>query len=134
MLYSSDRLILSRGWDAVMENLKPEIYRERLIIEGFYSVSLDEDFLKNFLLSLSEMLRMKVIAGPFIFSPDSYSTLHHGLGGFMAWAESGVAFYSWSHHRFFTLDIYSCKPFNMQHVLDYARERLKSPRMVWKRI
>lgn len=117
-----------------MENLKPEIQRERLIIEGFYEVDLDEGFLKNFLHGLSETLHMKVIAGPFIFSPDKFSTLHHGLGGFMAWAESGVAFYSWSHHRFFSLDIYSCKTFNIQQTLDYAREKLKCPRMVWKKI
>lgn len=117
-----------------LENLKPEIHRERLIIEGFYNISLNEEFLKNFLHGLSEKLCMKVIAGPFMFSPDNYSSLHHGLGGFMAWAESGVAFYSWSHHKFFTLDIYSCKPFNMQHTLDYVREKLQSPRMVWKKI
>lgn len=116
------------------KNLKPEIQRERLIIEGFYEVSLSEEFLKNFFQGLSEALKMKVIAGPFIFSPDKFSELHHGIGGFMAWAESGIAFYSWRDHKFFTLDIYSCKTFNTQQAIEYIKEKLKSPQIAWKKI
>ncbi|MBS7660230.1 MAG: S-adenosylmethionine decarboxylase [Candidatus Bathyarchaeia archaeon] len=116
------------------KNLKPEIPRERLIIEGFYEANINEEFLKNFLQGLSETLKMKVIAGPFIFSPDRFSTLHHGIGGFMAWAESGVALYSWRDHKFFTIDIYSCKAFNMQQAIEYVKEKLKSPQIVWKKI
>ncbi|MBS7612760.1 S-adenosylmethionine decarboxylase [Candidatus Bathyarchaeota archaeon] len=117
-----------------MENLKPEIQRERLIIEGFYDVSLSQEFLKNFLIGLSKTLDMKVIAGPYLFSPNSFSKLHHGLGGFMAWAESGVTFYSWGPHKFFTLDIYSCKAFDTKLALEYVKKKLKCPRMVWERI
>ncbi len=87
----------------------PEIYRERLIAEGFYEVNISEGFLKDFLVEFSKILGMKIIAGPFIFSPDKFSLFHRGMGGFIAWAESGVAFYSWSDHKFFTLDVYSCK-------------------------
>jgi len=117
-----------------MKNLKPEILRERLIIEGFYEVVLDEEFLKNFLLKMSSALDLKPIAGPLIFSPDRFSELHHGLGGFLAWAESGVAFYSWSEHKFFTLDIYSCKSLNVNMVLDYVKRELKCKTLEWQKI
>jgi len=117
-----------------MKNLKPEILRERLIIEGFYEVVLDEEFLKNFLLKMSSALKLKPIASPLIFSPDRFSELHHGLGGFLAWAESGVAFYSWSEHKFFTLDIYSCKSLNVNMVLDYVKRELKCKTLEWQKI
>lgn len=117
-----------------MKNLKPEILRERLIIEGFYEACIDEKFLKNFLLKMSDTLRLKPIAGPFIFSPDKFSELHHGIGGFLAWAESGVAFYSWSEHKFFTLDIYSCKPLNVNTVLGYVKRELKCETLEWQKI
>ncbi|MGQ9545379.1 MAG: S-adenosylmethionine decarboxylase, partial [Candidatus Bathycorpusculaceae bacterium] len=108
-----------------MKNLRPEIYRERLLIEGIYRVCLDEVFLEHFLKGLSEAVGMKLIAGPYIFSPDKFSELHHGLGGFVAWAESGVAFYSWSRYRFFTLDVYSCKPLDVDQLLAYVKSKLQ---------
>jgi S-adenosylmethionine decarboxylase len=117
-----------------MKNLKPEIHRERLIVEGFYGVEMSEDFLRGFLIGLSEALGMKVIAGPFTFSPDRFSLIHRGLGGFMAWAESGVAFYSWSDHKFFTLDVYTCKALDVQSVVEYVKRELRCSDIVWQKI
>lgn len=117
-----------------MKNLKPEIYRERLVVEGYYRVYLDGGFLEHFLEGLGEAVGMKLIAGPYIFSPDKFTELHHGLGGFVAWAESGVVFYSWSGHRFFTLDVYSCKPFHVDRVLAYVRGKLQCEQIVWCKV
>jgi S-adenosylmethionine decarboxylase len=117
-----------------MKNLKPEIHRERLIVEGFYGVEMSKDFLKGFLIGLSKALGMKVIAGPFIFSPDRFSLIHRGLGGFMAWAESGVAFYSWSDYKFFTLDIYTCKTLDVQNAIEYVKRKLKCNDIVWQKV
>jgi S-adenosylmethionine decarboxylase len=117
-----------------MKNLKPEIHRERLIIEGFYRVEMSEGFLEGFLIGLSKALGMKVIAGPFIFSPDRFSLIHRGLGGFMAWAESGVAFYSWSDYKFFTLDIYTCKTLDVQNAIEYVKRKLKCNDIVWQKV
>jgi S-adenosylmethionine decarboxylase len=117
-----------------MKNLKPEIHRERLIIEGFYRVEMSEGFLEGFLIGLSKALGMKVIAGPFIFSPDRFSLIHRGLGGFMAWAESGVAFYSWSDYKFFTLDIYTCKILDVQNAIEYVKRKLKCNDIVWQKV
>jgi S-adenosylmethionine/arginine decarboxylase-like enzyme len=52
----------------------------------------------------------------------------------MAWAESGVAFYSWSDHKFFTLDVYTCKALDVQSVLEYIKEKLKCSDIVWQKI
>jgi len=117
-----------------MRNLMPQITRKRFIVEGFYNVDLDEDFLRSFLVGLSRRLGMTIIAGPLIFSPDKYSRLHHGLGGFVAWTESGCAFYSWSQYKFFTLDIYSCKDFDEDAVLSYVKDALKCSQIVWHRV
>ena len=107
-----------------MKNLKPEIYRQRLIVEGFYTVEVTEDFVRDFLKGLGEELGMRPIGEPYVFSPDAISDLHHGLGGFMAWAESGVALYTWSAHKFFTVDIYTCKPFAVDAAVKYVVGRL----------
>ena len=118
-----------------LKNLKPEIYRERVIVEGFYNLSsLDEEWVDHFLRGLSKAMGMKIITGPLIFSPDKFSDLHHGVGGFVAWVASGVSFYSWHAHRFFTLDIYSCKPLDVEHLLSYVMGMVLSDNIVWCRV
>jgi len=118
-----------------LRNLKPEIYRERVIVEGFYSLSsLDERWVDRFLRGLSKEMGMKIIAGPIIFSPDKFSDLHHGVGGFVAWVASGVSFYSWGVHRFFTLDVYSCRPLSVERLLSYVRGMMLSDEIVWCRV
>jgi hypothetical protein len=59
-----------------MRNLMPEIQRDRLIVEGFYGVGMCEEFLGGFFIGLSEALGMRVIEGPFIFSPGKFSLIH----------------------------------------------------------
>jgi hypothetical protein len=61
-------------WVVCMRNLMPEIQRDRLIVEGFYDADMCEKFLRGFLIGLSEALGMRIIEGPFIFSPDKFSS------------------------------------------------------------
>jgi len=117
-----------------MRNLEPKIFRKRLIVEGFYDVNIDEKFVSDLLTGLSKRLGMKIIAGPLIFSPNKVSEMHHGIGGFIAWTSSGVSFYTWDQHKFFTLDIYSCVPFNTGEVVNFVRDKLKCREFVYQEI
>lgn len=99
----------------------PNIRRQRLIIEGIHSLqAIDDDWVRHFLAGLTEHLGMTAIADTLVFSPDAVSTLHHGVGGFQAWAESGCSLYTWSTSRLFTLDVYSCKAFDTQRCVDFV--------------
>lgn len=117
-----------------MKDLNPEICRKRLVVEGYYGVYLNKKFLVALLEGLGKAIDMKVIAGPFIFSPNRFSKLHHGLGGFVAWAESGASFYSWSSYKFFTIDIYSCKTFSIDQVLTYIKDELQCEQFDWSKV
>ncbi|MEM2739957.1 MAG: S-adenosylmethionine decarboxylase [Candidatus Bathyarchaeia archaeon] len=114
-----------------MKNLKPEIFRKRIIVEGFYDVEADEEFVRIFLVDLSRTLGMDIIVGPIVFSPDRYSKLHHGVGGYLAWVGSGVSIYTWRDHRFFTLDVYSCIDFDTATLLSYVSSKLRCSGIVW---
>ncbi|MBS7656257.1 S-adenosylmethionine decarboxylase [Candidatus Bathyarchaeota archaeon] len=117
-----------------MKNLLPQVFRKRLIIEGFYEGFINEDFIKKILKELSSFLKMNVIAEPLIFSPGEKSDVHKGLGGFMAWVESGVTLYTWSIYKFFTLDIYSCKDFNVEEVVNFIKNRLKAQQLIYEEV
>lgn len=111
----------------------PDILRQRLILEGLYGLAaIDEAKVRELLAGLSDRLGMTPIAEPLIFSPDAVSELHHGIGGYQAWAESGCAFYTWRERRLFTLDIYSCKGFEAEDCLAYVRRALQSTEVDWR--
>ena len=111
----------------------PEILRQRLIVEGLYELStIDEAKVRELLAGLSAHLGMTPIAKTLVFSPDADSELHHGIGGYQAWAESGCSFYTWRERRLFTLDIYSCKGFDARDCLTCIQDALRPIAVDWR--
>ena len=118
-----------------MKDLEPRVYRQRLIIEGHFSVNFTADKIKQYLSGLSELLKMTVFTGPYCWPPDKRSHPEIqlvDLNGFIAWKESGCHVYAFSQTTFFTADIYSCKPFNVKKVLDYTRQFIDSKDMIYQ--
>lgn len=114
-------------------SLCPEILRRRLIVEGLYGgADFDEQRVRLFLAGLSRHMGMTPIADTLIFSPDAVSDLHHGIGGFQPWAESGCSLYTWRERRLFTLDIYSCKEFTADSCLAYVDRTLHPEHLEWR--
>jgi hypothetical protein len=118
---------------AGIKNLEPAIYRQRLILEGHYSADLTEESIRQYLSELSNLLDMRIFAGPFSWPPDERSHPEvelHELNGFVAWTESGCHVYAWRFCRFFTCDIYSCKPFSAEKVIEFTSRFIDSGDMV----
>ena len=111
----------------------PEIQRQRLVVEGIYGRSaMDEQAVCQLLAGLTRHMCMTPIADTLVFSPDEVSELHHGVGGFQAWAESGCSLYTWRESRLFTLDIYSCRRFDPQDCLAFVCDVLQPSRLDWR--
>jgi len=121
-----------------MKNLEPKIFRQRLIIEGYWTrESVDGETIREYLNKLSKVLKMRIFAGPFSWPPDRWNHPEielHELNAFVAWTKSGCQIYAWRFCNFFTADIYSCKKFNAQEVLEFTRDFFKSKNMVYKKI
>lgn len=115
-----------------MKNLLPEVYRKRLIIEGFYRARVDRDALSRLLIELSRSLSMTPITDPLIFSPTGKGKgLHHGLAAYMGWVESGISIYTWEDKNFFTVDIYTCKRFDNETAIEVLKALLKAEELVY---
>jgi S-adenosylmethionine decarboxylase len=114
-----------------MRNLMPEIYRQRLIIEGIFDVVVSKEKIVELLGKLTNILEMRPIISPITFSPKH---IHHGFAGFLAWEESGVSVYTWIPERFVTVDIYSCKAFKIKKAVDFVKNFFNCDRIVYKEI
>lgn len=106
-----------------MKDLEPQIYRQRLTIEGKYQGDINAEMIKSFLVDFAQHIKMKPLTEPFIFTPNNTGhAIHHGVAGFMAWAESGCSIYTWDKFNFLSVEIYTCKQFDNGKASEYVKE------------
>lgn len=122
-----------------LPDIEPSIYRQRLVLEGHFNRELSGEDIKGFLQRLSEVLDMSIFAGPFCWPPDKWTNMDVNLklndwNGFVAWTESGCHIYTWEDVKFFTIDMYSCKPFDVKKVLAYVTEFYVCDDLVWTEV
>ncbi|KAH8648456.1 hypothetical protein BX600DRAFT_475289 [Xylariales sp. PMI_506] len=99
-------------------DLAPSILRQRLVVEGYPSKPISDVAIKQYLSKLSEVTAMRSLMDPVTHKSDMY-----GWAGWIHWETSGTHFYAWEQPvLFFSVDIYTCKQFDPQVVVDFTRE------------
>lgn len=116
-----------------MKNLEPKIYRQRLTIEAKYGGIISEEILKRFLVDFAREIEMTPLTKPMTFSPNKIQhPIHHGIAGFMAWAESGCSIYTWDKFNFLTIEIYTCKKFDNSKAANFVKKYFNCKELVFK--
>lgn len=100
-----------------MIDLAPDIYRQRLVIEGYPARSITDTDIKNYLSKLSHEVEMVQLNEPVTHQSDRF-----GWAGWIHWETSGAHFYAWDEPKlFFSVDIYTCKEFDNQKAVDFTK-------------
>ncbi len=102
-----------------MDNLCPQLTRQRLSIEAKvegYRMGVAQ--VRVFAKLLTEAIGMSMIDGiePIVWTPDTGK--HAGVTFVQPWVESALQIHTWSEFDFIAIDIFTCKPFNTQEVVD----------------
>jgi S-adenosylmethionine decarboxylase len=106
-----------------MRDLAPEIFRQRLLVEGRYGREIGADEVRAFLEGLAAHLGMRAYGEPTIHSPAGEGKAQNqGYDAFLPLVDSGIALYVWTAARFFSVVIFTCKPFDVAAALDFTRE------------
>lgn len=107
-----------------MKNIAPEIFRQRLIVEGYYTIDVNKKVIKRYLLGIAAHLDLRTYGDPIIFSPASGMGREENAGfdAFVPLIDSGISLYVWSQTRFFSTVLYTCKGFDEQAAIDYTRD------------
>lgn len=101
-----------------MKDLAPDIYRQRLVIEGYPARPITDEDIKKYLAELSANTGMVQLIQPVTHRSDLY-----GWAGWIHWETSGAHFYAWEQPRlFFSVDIYTCKAFSPESAIQFTRE------------
>ena len=111
-----------------MRDLAPEICRQRLVVEGLCREPIDAASIKEYLSQLSKAIDMVEL-----IEPVTHQSPLYGWAGWIHWETSGAHFYAWDVPRlFFSVDVYACKPFAAQTVVDLTREWFDASDVVFK--
>jgi S-adenosylmethionine decarboxylase len=110
-----------------MRDLAPDITRQRLLIEGYFTTPVDRDAVERYLLGLARHLDLTTYGRPVVHSPAGEGKPENqGFDAFIPLIDSGISLYVWSAHRFFAVVLFTCKRFDVERALEYT-QRLFEP-------
>ena len=118
-----------------MRDLAPDIYRQRLVIEGIYTSYDGPEALEKYMTELSQRLNMRIVYGPIVKNlSGGYDPAHRGHECVMIWTESGAQIYTWERNHFFTVDIYTCKKFSVETAVSFTKDFFKASDIEFKEV
>lgn len=121
---------------ALVRDLAPEVFRQRHLIEGRFSVELDEAAVQDYLLGLAGALGMTPYGDPIVFSPDAMIESgtgrkeNAGYDAFLPLVDSGISAYFWTGPKFFSVVVYTCAGFDPEAGLTFTRQALGAGELV----
>lgn len=105
-----------------MEDLAPDIVRQRLLIEGFFTTEVDEDVIRQYFTRLVEALGLQAYGEPTIFAPGGLGREENqGYDAFIPLIDSGISLYVWSGPRFLSVIAFTCKRFDADYAVEFTR-------------
>ena len=116
-----------------MKNLAPDIVRQRLLIEGYFTIDVHEDVIRTFFDQFTSSMGFRTYGAPTIFAPSGDGREENqGYDAFVPLIDSGISVYIWSRPRFVSVVIFTCKAFDADHAVQLARDFFVMPRSTYR--
>ena len=105
--------------DKKMKDLAPDIFRQRMVVEGTLKQSFKPLEMIGYCTGVTDVLNMTAVSTPICSHDKKY-----GWCAYMHWKESGMHIYSWESREppFFSIDIYTCKSFEEESVIKFTKD------------
>ena len=109
-----------------LQDLEPDVFRQRLLFEGHFGGAMTKDRVCNFLTQLAKSLNLRTYGDPVVFQPHSGmgSDENAGFDAFVPLIDSGISAYFWTEVSFFSVLLYTCKGFDADVAIFNARKIL----------
>jgi len=106
-----------------MEDLAPDILRQRLLIEGYFTISVDEATIARYFETITGELSLRAYGEPTIFAPSGQGRAENqGYDAFIPLIDSGISLYVWTFARFLAVVVFTCKSFDTPHAVQTTRD------------
>lgn len=106
-----------------MKDMAPNIYRQRFLIEGYYTMDILRSDVERLLRNLASHLELKIYGDPVVYSPGGDGKdENQGYDAFVPLIDSGISAYIWTSFNFFSIVLYSCKNFDEVKAETFIRD------------
>ena len=105
-----------------MRKIAPNIIRQRLLVEGYFTIDVDEKTIEDYFEGVTQDLALRTYGKQIIFSPDGMGKEgNQGYDAFVPLIDSGISLYVWSTEKFLSLIIYTCKAFENDKAINFTK-------------
>jgi len=96
-----------------MKNIAPDIYRKRLLLEGYFTIEIAAATLHEFFSFITSSLNLKTYGAPIVHTTSGKGKdANQGYDAFVPLIDSGIYIAVWAKQKFLSMIIYTCKDFD----------------------
>lgn len=109
-----------------MKNPALQIFRQRLLIEGFYQIEVNEKVIQEYLARITEALNLKMYGKSMIFSSGGIGKVdNQGYDVFVPLIDSGISLYIWSQAKCLSAVIDTCQELDKKIAVETTQKFFK---------
>lgn len=106
-----------------LTNIAPEIFRKRLLVEGYFRVEVTEDSLRDYFSRITSGLGLRTYGDPIIHrTSGAGKEVNEGFDGFVPLVDSGIYIGVWVNPKFLSTIIYTCGEFDEEKAVRLVEE------------
>jgi hypothetical protein len=106
-----------------LTNIAPDILRKRLLIEGFFTIEVSEDKLKEYFSHITHELGLRTYGEPIIHQTSGKGReINQGYDAFVPLIDSGIYIGVWVNPKFLSTILYTCADFDDQKAVQLVKE------------
>lgn len=106
-----------------MRDLAPDIVRQRLLIEGYFTVDVDEETIRAYFDRITSALELRTYETPIVFAPRGQGRAENaGYDAFVPLIDSGISLYVWTEPKFLSVVAFTCKAFDVEAAVGVTRD------------
>ena len=106
-----------------LTNIAPEVFRKRLLVEGYFTVPVTEDSLRAYFSRITSELGLRTYGEPIIHRTNGAGKdVNEGFDGFVPLIDSGIYISVWSNPKFLSTIIYTCGEFDTEKAVALVKD------------
>lgn len=106
-----------------LTTIAPEIFRKRLLVEGYFGVEVTTDSLRDYFSRITAGLGLRTYGEPIIHTTGGAGKeVNEGFDGFVPLIDSGIYIGVWVNPKFLSTIIYTCGEFDSEKAVALVKE------------
>jgi S-adenosylmethionine decarboxylase len=113
-----------------MTTIAPDIFRKRLLIEGFYTIEIDAKKILEYFAHITRELSLRTYGEPIVHQTSGAGKeQNQGYDAFVPLIDSGIYLCVWANQKFLSLILFTCTNFSDGEAVQKTNEFFKFSRM-----